>query len=699
MKATEAQLLKVIKNAAQFDIPIYQRLYSWTEADCRQLWDDILRAGADDTIGVHFVGSIVYIESDQSQVTNQSPLHVIDGQQRLTTVTLVVAALAEVLGDSEPVDGFTERKLRSYYLLNPEESGDRRYKILLTQTDRESLKAIVDEAEAPAEPSIRLYENFLLFKQWIEASSDKIDVICRGLAKLFVVDVALTRGQDSPQLIFESMNSTGRALSQADLIRNFILMGLPQDQQADLYKRYWRPIEVDFGQEAYSSYFDAFVRDYLTIKSGEIPRKDQVYEAFKALSRSPAVVEGGVETMVADLRDYSRHYMAVALGAESDPELKDAFADLRDLKVEVANPFLLEVYGDYQHGLLTHDEMVAIVRLVESYVFRRAVCAIPTNSMNKTFANLARSIDKSDYLTSTQVALLSLPSYRRFPRDEEFRRELKVRDLYNFRRGSYWLRRLENAGRKERVRVDDYTIEHILPQNPELSAGWQTDLGPNWRSVQETWLHTLGNLTLTGYNSEYSDHSFQQKRDTTGGFRESPLRLNKGIGQLDTWGEVQIRERADRLADDALLVWTCPAIDPELLVTQESRRAERTTYTMEDHPNLAVGEMRELFHALSREVLALDPCVTREYLKLYVAFKAETNFVDVVPQSSRLRLALNVTFPEINDPRGICRDVTNLGRWGNGDVEVALSSLEDLPYVMGLIQQSLDSQLAGVGAQ
>lgn len=692
-------MLKVIKDAAQFDIPIYQRLYSWAEADCRQLWDDILRAGADDTIGVHFVGSIVYIESDQSQVTNQAPLHVIDGQQRLTTVALVIAALADVIGDSEPVDGFTERKLRNYYLLNPEEDGDRRYKMLLTQTDRESLKAIVDGSEPPTEPSIRIYENFGLFKQWIEANNDKIDSVCRGLAKLFVVDVALTRGQDSPQLIFESMNSTGRALSQADLIRNFILMGLDQNQQADFYNRYWRPIETDFGQEAYSSYFDSFVRDYLTVKSAEIPRKDQVYEAFKSRARTPEVVDAGVEAMLRDLRDYSRNFMAVALGAETDPDLKDAFADLRDLKVEVANPFLLEVYTDYQTGLLSREDMVAIVRLVESYVFRRAVCAIPTNSMNKTFANLARSIDKSDYLVSTQVALLSLPSYRRFPRDEEFRRELKVRDLYNFRRGSYWLRRLENAGRKERVRVDDYTIEHILPQNPELSAEWQLELGPDWRAVQETWLHTLGNLTLTGYNSEYSDHSFRQKRDTTGGFKESPLRLNRGIGQLDTWSETQIRARADRLADDALLVWACPSVDPELLRANDPRAIERTMYTIDDHPNLARADVRELFDALSREVLALDPCVTREFLKLYVAFKAETNFVDVIPLASRLRLSLNVAFPEINDPRGICRDITNIGRWGNGDVEVALSTLEDLPYVMGLIQQSLDSQLTGLDAQ
>ncbi len=695
MKATEAQLLKMLRDASQFDIPIYQRTYSWTEAQCRQLWDDILRAGADDAIGVHFVGSIVYLESAQSQVTHQAPLHVIDGQQRITTVMLLIAALAEALGDTEPVDGFSARKLRNYYLLNPEEEGDRRFKLLLTQTDRQSFIAIVKGDDQPSSHSIRIARNFELFRKLIAEARDDIKVVCRGLAKLFVVDVALTRGQDNPQLIFESMNSTGLALSQADLIRNFILMGLPQPQQTDLYTRYWRPIEVDFGQESYGEYFDSFMRDYLTVKAGEIPRKDKVYEAFKTRWLSQEVADAGVEAMVRDLRDYSGYYRAIALGAEPDPDLKDAFADLRALKVEVAIPFLLEVYGDYKQGLLSREDLLAIVRLVESYVFRRAVCAIPTNSMNKTFPTLSRSVDKADYLRSTQAALLTLPSYRRFPRDDEFRRELIIRDMYNFRRGSYWLRRLENADRKERVRVDDYTIEHILPQNPALSAAWQRDLGPDWRGVQDKWLHTLGNLTLTGYNSEYSDRSFTEKRDMPKGLKESPLRLNKGLGQIDRWDESEIQRRAAALAADAVCVWTFPDLPSEMLRALQPRPSKRARYSIYDHPNLADGPVRELFDGLSREVLALDPCVTQVYLKVWVTFKAETNFVDVVPLAKQLRLILNMTYPEINDPRGLCRDVTNLGKWGSGDVEIRLSTLDGLPYVMGLIRQALDRQLTG----
>lgn len=697
MKATEARLLDFLKKSPQFVIPIYQRTYSWTEKECRQLWDDIVRTGGNDAISVHFVGSIVYIETGLSQVTHQAPLLVIDGQQRLTTVTLLIAALANALGETEPVDGFSPRKLRNYYLLNPEETGERHYKLLLSQTDKASLTAIVGGIELPKEPSVRVTQISEFFEELIASCKGDLAAVCKGLAKLVVVDVALNRDQDNPQLIFESMNSTGRELTQADLIRNFILMGLEPVLQTRLYEQFWRPMEVDFGQEAYGIHFDGFMRHYLTVKTGEIPNVREVYEAFKAYARSPEVARAGVEALVRDIRDFARHFCAMALGAETEPELKLAFHDLRELKVEVAYPFLLELYGDYAAGVLPAPDFVIAVRLVEAYVFRRAICAIPTNSMNKTFATFTKVLRKDRYLESIQVHLLGLPSYRRFPSDEEFRRDLHTRDLYNFRSRSYWLRRLENHGRKERVGVDEYTIEHILPQNENLSATWKKALGPDWERVRQMWLHTLGNLTLTGYNSEYSDRAFIEKRDMAGGFRESPLKLNAGLGLLDDWNEEAIKTRAGRLADMALEVWTSPKVSAEVLAVYRPKIATATTYSLSDHPFLAAGPVRELFEAFRKAVLALDPCVTEDFLKLYVAYKAETNFVDVVPQARRLRLSLNMAFSDINDPKGQCRDVTGLGRWGNGDVEVGLESLEELPYVMGLVRQSFEQQMGNGG--
>lgn len=693
MKATEARLLDFLKKSPQFVVPIYQRTYSWTERECRQLWDDIVRTGNNDEVSAHFIGSIVYVEKGLYQVMVQPPLLVIDGQQRLTTVTLLIAALANALGDDEPLEDFSAAKLRGYYLQNPLEQGERKYKLLLSQTDKDSLIAIVGESPDPKEPSLRVTQNFKLFEDLINRHKKDLVSICRGLAKLVIVDIALNRDQDNPQLIFESMNSTGRELSQADLIRNFILMGLEPALQTRLYEQYWRLMELDFGQEAYGTHFDAFMRHYLTVKTGDIPNVNAVYEAFKAYAHSPAITTVGVEALVKDLREFAAYFCAMALDHETNGELKTAFSDLRELKVEVAYPFLLEMYSDYAREVLSKDDFVRAVRLVEAYVFRRAISSIPTNSMNKTFATFARALKKDHYLESIKAHFIMLPSYRRFPSDEEFKRDLHTRDLYNFRSRSYWLRRMENYGRKERVPVNEYTIEHILPQNNNLPDHWKQALGPEWESIRETWLNTLGNLTLTGYNSEYSDHSFQDKRDHPMGFKMSPLRLNQGLGQLEQWNEETIQARADRLSEEALKIWASPKLNSDALAKYIERPEAITTYSINDHPYLLSGKTGELFDALSQEVMALDPCVTREFLKIYVAFKAETNFVDVVPQAKRLLMMLNMPFPELYDPKKIGRDVTNLGRLGNGDVEVPLSSLDELPYVVGLVRQSLERQL------
>lgn len=697
MKAVEANLLAFLRKSPQFVIPIYQRTYSWGPRECQQLWDDIVRTGRNDHVSAHFVGSIVYVEKGAYSVSSLSPLLVIDGQQRLTTVTLLIEALARSLGDGEPLEGFSARKLRHYYLINSEEAGDKHYKLLLSQTDRLSLLALLDQQPKPKDHSIRVEANFNFFAERLNEMKNDLHVVCKGLAKLMVVDIALNRDQDNPQLIFESLNSTGRELSQADLIRNFILMGLEPPLQNRLYEHYWRPMEVEFGQEGYAAHFDSFMRHYLTVKTGDIPNVREVYEDFKQHARTPAVAQAGTEALVSDIRDFARYYCSMALGTEQDADLATVFQDIRELKVDVAFPFLLELYSDYAQHQLAKTELVQVARWVESYVFRRAVCGIPTNSMNKTFATFAKGLKKDRYLESIQATFLMLPSYRRFPTDDEFQRDLAIKDLYNFRSRSYWLRRLENYGRKERVPVDEYTIEHILPQNPHLSAQWKADLGPEWERIQNTWLHTLGNLTLTGYNPELSDRPFLEKRGLEGGFADSPLRVNQGLGTLEHWTEDTIKERAARLASQAVTVWGGPSLPADILEAYSPNAGRKGGYSIDDHPYLASGPIREVFEAFRKQVLGLDPCVTEEFLKLYVAYKAETNFVDVVPQVKRLRLSLNLTFPEIRDPRGICRDVSGLGRWGNGDVEIGLASLEELPYVMGLVRQSFEKQM-GNGA-
>lgn len=694
MKAIDAKLLSLLRNSPQFAVPIYQRTYSWTERECHQIWDDILRTGRNDRISAHFIGSIVYVEESLYHITNQSPLLVIDGQQRLTTVMLILEALARYLGDREPVDGFSAVKLRNYYLLNSLEEGERGFKLLLTKTDKQSLLALLQQKPQPVESSHRITDNFNFFEKKVKALGEDLAPLCKGLAKLMIVDVSLSRDQDNPQLIFESMNSTGRELTQADLIRNFVLMGLEPKHQTELYEDHWRPMEVAFGQEAYSSQFDAFMRHYLTIKTSEIPKVKGVYEAFKTYSYSKNIAAAGIDALVADIHAFADFYCAIALDQENDKKLAQTFRDLRELKVDVASPLLLELYNDYSNKKLERTDFVQAVRLIEAYVFRRAVCSIPTNSLNKTFATFCSAINKDCYLQSIEAHLLGLPSYRRFPSNEEFMRDLSTRDLYNFRNRSYWLRRLENYGRKERVPVDEYTIEHILPQNENLSPQWRSELGPEWRRVQETWLHTLGNLTLTGYNAEYSDRRFSEKRDMEGGFGVSPLRLNEGLRALKTWNEMRINERAQRLAKMAVEVWPIPTPPAEVLVVCQPKVERSSGYSLNDYPQLSEGSsMRPLFDQFTKMVMALDPCVSQEFLKYYVAYKAETNFVDVVPQKNRLLLLLNMHFHELHDPKGKGRDVTNIGRWGNGDIEVAISTLDELPYVLGLVRQAFEKQM------
>ena len=678
--------------SSQFIIPIYQRTYSWEEAQCQQLWDDIMRAGRREDINAHFVGSVVYIEKGLYHVSDQSPLLVIDGQQRLTTVSLILEALARKLKDGgEPSEGFSDKKIRNYYLLNELEEGEKRYKLILTLTDKDTLVALMDRLPEPQDYSLQVRNSFRFFKERI-SELDDLKPLCVGLAKLMIVDVSLTRGQDNPQRIFESMNSTGRELSQADLIRNFVLMGLEHKHQTRLYENHWRPMEIEFGQEAYGKHFDGFMRHYLTLKTGTIPKIGDVYEEFKIYTRE---TEDDVDILVGDIHKFASHYCAMALAKEPDNVLASAFENLRELRVDVAYPLLLKLYDDYKEGLLNRDDFARTIRLIENYIFRRAVCAIPTNSLNKTFANFGKNIKEEHYLESVRAHFLLLPSYRRFPGDEEFISDLKKRDLYNFRGRNYWLRHLENYDRKEQVRIGEHTIEHIMPQH--LSDEWRDalGLGEDSEGVHQTWLHTLGNLTLTGYNSEYSNHPFAKKRDMEGGFRESPLHLNKGLAQLDEWNISEIQRRADRLAQLATNVWNAPQLSPEVLDTYVPKKEVKPTgYAINDHKFLdQAGVTQQLFEVFRERVLALDPEITEEFFKNYVAYKAETNFVDLIGQSDRLKLVLNMDFHELHDPTGVAVDVTNKGTYGNGNAELVVSSKDEIPYAIGLVRQSLEKQM------
>lgn len=565
MKAVDANLLELLKKSERFVVPIYQRVYSWRIQECEQLWQDILRAGSRTELSNHFTGSIVYIERDEGTSTAREPNLIIDGQQRITTVSLLLAALAAHLeempeAEREPVPGFSPQRIRGLYLTNPYEIGDDHFKLMLSKRDRDPMKAIIRNGPVPASDS-RVVKNFEFFQRKLAQADVDLASVCSGINKLVIVDVKLTRGTDDPQLVFESMNATGRRLSQADLIRNFVMMDLQPSAQEQLYEGHWLPMEQLFSGP-HEKRFDEFVRHYLAYKTKSIPRIDEIYEAFKNHSYERERMGDGRAGLAVDLSLHAEWFGNMALEQEPDPELASKFREM-DLLASVAYPFQLRLYRDYSNKELSREELLKVLQGTISYVFRRAVCRIPTNSLNKTFLTLANAIDPKSYAESVEARLLTLPDYRRFPSDDEFRAALMSTDLYHFQRRNYLLTSLENLDRREAVSTSEYTIEHIMPQT--LTDEWQEELGPEWESVHERLLHTLGNLTLTGYNPEYSNHPFARKRDIEGGFRESPLRLNRGLGQLDRWDVGEIEARAERLATKALKVWARPHKTDEVL--------------------------------------------------------------------------------------------------------------------------------------
>ena len=604
MKASSANFLNVIKGPKQFVIPIYQRTYSWQIAQCNKLFNDILRISKDGSSPGHFIGSVVYFQESIHTVSDVPKLLVIDGQQRLTTISIMIAALAEFVRDNQVDIDTNFTKLQNYYLLNAEEEGELRYKLLLTRRDKDSLINIIKGVPLGNDASLRVADNFKFFKEKINAEN-AVDIY-NGIMRLFIVDVALEKDKDNPQLIFESLNSTGLDLSQADLIRNYILMGQEIKLQTELYEKYWYPMEQSYGNE-YTASFDWFMRDYLSVKTGTIPRIDRVYDSFKTYASSSKAPDTITE-VVQDIYKFSGYYVNMVLHKEPDTELQKGFKNISKLKVDVCYPFLLPVYNDYETGTITNDEFKQIISLVENYVFRRAICGIPTNSMNKTFATIYKAIQKTDYLEGVKAAFQILDSYKRFPTDTEFEREIVVKEVYNFRNRNYMLSKLENYKRKEFVNVDDYTIEHIIPQNPELSNEWQKMLGEDWKEVQSKYLHSLGNLTLTGYNSELSDKPFSQKKTMEGGFNDSPIRLNDFLRKVEIWNAENIEARAKELAEKARQIWFAPNLSQEVLDKYSTEEKTTTVYSIEQYEHLK-GDMLDLYHALKKRILNIDSSV------------------------------------------------------------------------------------------
>ncbi len=630
----------------QFVIPIYQRLYSWGKKQCEQLWDDIIKIGGNDKINGHFIGSILYVLDGN---THSSPLLIIDGQQRLTTITLLLIALRNHLSEEVKfLEKFSRKNIEKHYLINSNKNGDKKFKLILSESDKDTLLSLIDENQRkPSEPSVKIVENFKLFEKWISENTDKLETIFKGLEKLMIVWIALEKGKDDPQLIFESMNSKGIELTQTDLIRNYIVMETEVEKQEDFYNQYWRAMEEDFTQN--ETLFNRFVRHYLTIKTGKIPNEKKVYEAFKDYQQKEGIE---IENLLKDLQKYCGYFCQIAFKkkeADNDEKLNKALSFLVDLEMDVVYPLLLELYSDYRDGVLFKQDFIPIIELTESYLCRRAVCGLGTNSLNKIFPSFTKKIDKKQYLKSVEKHFGSLKGNQRFPNNDEFKDFFITIDFYHFKKNKYFLERLENfdPDTKEPVDTQKCDIEHIMPQT--LNPKWEGDLGENFEAIHEKYLHTIGNLTLTGYNSEYSNKSFQEKQGMEGGFKDSPLRLNQGLKDLESFGEKEIEERANDLADWALKIWTYPKLDAETLEKYKPKKdkKEKKAYDLSSY-NFG-PDSRELFDTLRKEIKALDERVTENFMKHYITYKHGTIFASIGPLKSKLNLILNMDFSELQD--------------------------------------------------
>ena len=566
LQAGETTLNKLLNTSRQFIVPIFQRNYSWQKSQYEQLWFDILRASKFKEKQNHFIGSIVYIDMGTPAGRPQQLL-LIDGQQRLTTISILLCAIKDYVQKFNLETKLINlAKIKNQFLYNSDEIDEDRYKLLLNVQDKETYIKLIDNTiftvNKPATNIIKCYEFFYERIEDFIKQHGQIDEIYAGIFKLSLVSISLDKDSDNPQMIFESMNSTGKDLSQTDLLRNYLLMDLTPEKQTRLYKTYWKPMEELFGEDIYKNdvnKFDYFIRDFLTLKSdtGYICKINNVYENFKRY-----YLDNNCEkfAVLKDLFTYAKYYACIDLLQENDDELKLYWQEFKKLDSHVVYPFLLKLYDDYSCQILIKEDFKKILQVVISYLWRRAICEIPTNSLSKTFATLYQAVDKDDYVNSVIKAFVFKSSYKRFPSDYEVREKLQIKDIYHFRLRKYLLEALENYYHKEPIDLNtaNYTIEHIMPQNIEHNLSWQQMLGEDWQEVHSLYLHTLGNLTITGYNAEMSNKSFVEKVNGESGFKHSHLKLNESIAQSDVWNKKAIQRRTNILTDIILKIWKYP---------------------------------------------------------------------------------------------------------------------------------------------
>lgn len=566
-------------------IPVYQRNYDWKVANCQQLFNDLVAMVREKRTN-HFFGSIVEIGGDYS-----GEKQIIDGQQRLTTVYLLILALVKLLEEGKITSStMIPRKIRDSYLIDQyvdDVENLKRYRLQPVKHDAVALMRLFGPESGYIENSNQT-TNFQFFQDEILKQRISVDELWEAIQHLIVIDISLRRSEDNAQLIFESLNSTGVDLTEADKIRNFVLMNLPADQQEEFYNKYWHPIELDT-EEGNEYHVSEFIRNYLTFKLKKAPTMGKVYQVFKRFVEQKKMT---TEAVLQDLLKYAGYEKQIRKSQSPSDKVNVLLKRLAVLEVSVTRPFILPLFDYWQEGKVNADEVATILGSVESYIFRRLICGMQNNSLNKLFATLfsdsLKYVDQSDnYVVIINYLLLSKTEVSHFPTDDEFVESIETRDAYNMRQQTkyYIFDRLENQDSLERVNVIDgmqnnrYTIEHIMPQT--LSSAWKKALGDGYQAIYDRWDNRLANLTLTAYNSSYSNKSFYEKKTAENGFDHSGFRLNDFVKGCDQWTEKELQERSELLKQTALKLWPLPSSDFQPKVV------ENEVYGLDDENNYA----------------------------------------------------------------------------------------------------------------
>lgn len=567
MKANEINLNRFLSQPdTQFVIPVYQRNYDWTQSQCKQLLDDIFEIGQSSVSG-HFIGSIVYVHDDLYSASSIRELSIIDGQQRLTTITLIYLRLFQLA--TELKFDRLKSQINETYLINKFAEDEEKLKLRPTENNDKALKYLLrsDQNEEFNQFS-RLVENYNYYRSRI--NEENFEVVREGLSKLMFVEISLDRKKDDAQKIFESLNSTGLELSQADLIRNYILMGLDRKNQNKIYEKYWEVIEQNAKEDkTNTNKVSDFVRDFLTLENKKIPNKKKVYEEFKF--KFPFTSVSQLESNLSKLKSLVFHYNKILNPSnETDEQIRLQLQYVHRLEINVAYPFIMKVYDDYANKIIDKATFLKVLELIQSYAWRRFIMGLPTNALNKIFMVLYQDVQPERYLESIEKSLLRKKGTGRFPRDTELINILKEKDVYNVKgkNRTYMLERLENYQNKELVFIDgnsSITIEHIFPRNPDPK--WKVSLEESsYNDIKEKYLHTIANLTLSGNNGSLGNKSFIEKRDMNidqkeQGYKYSRLWLNKYLANIDKWDKAELHKRFNKIKDRFLKVWPMPEIE------------------------------------------------------------------------------------------------------------------------------------------